>query len=85
MKPPYFDYSSTMRERVQRAGLLCALVVIVAVTYRGASGNEFHFDDYDNIVEPAAVHADHLSVEALGRAATEGFLRRSASAWRWPR
>jgi hypothetical protein len=68
MKFPYFEYSSTMSERVQLAGLLCALVVIVAVTYRGASGNEFHFDDYDNIVRYSPVRMDQFELQSLADA-----------------
>jgi hypothetical protein len=63
-----FGQRVTTGKRILLAGLLCSLVLVVAVTYRGASGNEFHFDDYDNIVRYGPVRMDQFELQALADA-----------------
>lgn len=65
---PASEQTSMVRKRVQLAGLLSALVLIVAVTYRDAPNNDFHFDDYDNIVRYGPVRMDQFELRALADA-----------------
>ena len=50
------------------AGLALLLVITVALVYREAPGNEFHFDDYHNIVDYGPVRMEQPDGEALLRA-----------------
>ena len=51
--------------RWQAAVLALLLAVIVAICYREAPGNQFHFDDYRNIVDYGPVRMEKLSAGAL--------------------
>lgn len=52
---------------------IALIVLAVALVYRPALENSFHFDDFDNIVQHRTVHMESLSLEGLTTAA------------RWPR
>jgi tetratricopeptide (TPR) repeat protein len=52
------------------AGLALLLAVIVALVYREAPGNQFHFDDYHNIVDYGPVRMAQPSAAALWEAFT---------------
>ena len=52
------------------------LVLLVALTYREAPENVFHFDDFINIVNAAALHIERPTVEALQNAASEALIKR---------
>ena len=56
---------------LQVAGLALLLAVTVALVYRAAPGNEFHFDDYRNIADFGPVRMEQLDGEALLRAFTQ--------------
>lgn len=56
---------------MQAAGLALLLAVTVALVYREAPGNEFHFDDYHNIVDYGPVRMEQPDGEALLRALTQ--------------
>jgi len=56
---------------LQAAGLALLLAVTVALVYREAPGNEFHFDDYHNIVDYGPVRMEQPDGEALLRALTQ--------------
>lgn len=58
----------------QRLIAAVLLVLLVGLAYHAALENGFHFDDTDNILQHAPVHMSELSLEALYRAATQGFL-----------
>ena len=50
---------------LQVVGLALLLAIIVALTYREAPGNEFHFDDHRNIVDYGPVRMEQPSGKAL--------------------
>ena len=50
---------------LRAAALALLLAAIVVVVYREAPGNQFHFDDYHNIVDYGPVRMERLSGEAL--------------------
>ena len=55
---------------MRAAGLALLLAVIVAFVYREAPGNQFHFDDYHNIVDYGPVRMQQPSLAALLEAFT---------------
>jgi hypothetical protein len=55
---------------MRAAGLALLLAVIVAFVYREAPGNQFHFDDYHNIVDYGPVRMQQPSLAALREAFT---------------
>jgi tetratricopeptide (TPR) repeat protein len=55
---------------LQAVGLALLLLVVVVLIYREAPGNQFHFDDYQNIVNHGPVRMQQLSVAALHDAIT---------------
>jgi hypothetical protein len=50
---------------LQVAGLAMLLAVIITLVYWEAPGNQFHFDDYHNIVDYGPVRMEQLSSKAL--------------------
>lgn len=55
---------------MQAAGLALLLAITITLVYREAPGNEFHFDDYHNIVDYGPVRMEQADGEALLRAFT---------------
>lgn len=53
---------------------LFALTILVVLAYRGIDRNSFHFDDWPNILDNAALHMTHFGVGALIDAARGAFL-----------
>lgn len=51
-----------------------ALLVLLAIAYQQAPGNDFHFDDRDNIVEHKPVHMEQFSMAGLLTAWQQPFL-----------
>jgi protein O-mannosyl-transferase len=67
---------ASLRDRLLRPGLVLLLVALVFLAYHAAPNNGFHLDDADNIVRHGAVHMSEFGLDALLRAATDGFLPR---------
>lgn len=68
---------ATPSQTATRGHLLLALVALtalVALAYHGIDKNSFHFDDWPNILDNAALRMTHLSVGALIGAAHGAFL-----------
>ncbi|AYH42068.1 hypothetical protein [Azoarcus sp. DN11] len=53
---------------------MLALALLVSLAYQGIERNSFHFDDWPNILDNAALHMAHVSVGALVDAARGAFL-----------
>lgn len=58
-------YGSSKPGALQVAGLAVLLAAIVTLVYSEAPGNQFHFDDFHNIVDYGPVRMERLSSEAL--------------------
>jgi Flp pilus assembly protein TadD len=73
-EPSPLRHSPATPSRRAICALLLALLVVVA--YHGAGDNQFHLDDWDNVVDHPPVHMAHFSMQALWRAGTDAFLPR---------
>ncbi len=58
-------YGSSKPGALQVAGLAVLLAAIVTLVYSEAPANQFHFDDFHNIVDYGPVRMERLSSEAL--------------------